>query len=238
MSELDDRLGVQVPDFTSPIRPDGLRLEGQHVQVVPLQARRHAESLFAAYRGHNALWDYMAYGPFETLPEFEAWLAELESQTDPVFFAFTTPEGKAIGIGSYLRIAPEAGSIEVGHLNFSPLMQGTRAATEAMALMMGWAFSNGYRRYEWKCNALNMASRRAAQRLGLSYEGIFRQAAVLKGRNRDTAWFAAIDAEWPRLSAAFQDWLSPENFGAEGQQHKRLSDLTHDILHKTDPALD
>ncbi|MEO0693760.1 MAG: GNAT family protein, partial [Pseudomonadota bacterium] len=134
-------------------------------------------------------------------------------------------------------IAPEAGSIELGHINFSAELQRTVAATEAMTLMIRWAFEAGYRRFEWKCNALNLASRRAAERLGLSYEGVFRQAAVMKGRNRDTAWFAAIDNEWPALKAAYDAWLTPSNFDAQGQQIMSLSELTRDIRVSADPTL-
>jgi RimJ/RimL family protein N-acetyltransferase len=134
-------------------------------------------------------------------------------------------------------VNPQAGSIEVGHINYAPALQRTRAGTEAMYLMMRWAFEAGYRRYEWKCNALNLGSRRAAQRLGFSYEGVFRQAAVIKGRNRDTAWFAAIDSEWPALREAFEAWLSPSNFDADGQQKERLGDLTRLVRVASDPAL-
>ena len=134
--------------------------------------------------------------------------------------------GKAIGVASYLRIDRQNGVIEVGHLAFSPLLQRTRAATEAMYLMMKHAFDSGYRRYEWKCNSLNAPSRAAATRLGFSYEGLFRQAVMWRGRNRDTAWFSILDTEWPRLDAAFQRWLDPENFDAAGKQKLRLSDLT------------
>lgn len=141
------------------------------------------------------------------------------------------------GVASYLRIAPQAGSIEVGHINFAPALQRSPAATDAMYQMMRWAFGAGYRRFEWKCDALNIGSRRAAQRLGLSFEGIFRQAAVVKGRNRDTAWFAAIDSEWPALSAAFETWLAPENFDAGGRQRQSLSGLTAPGLAARDPLL-
>jgi RimJ/RimL family protein N-acetyltransferase len=136
----------------------------------------------------------------------------------------------ATGVASFLRIDPGHGSIEVGHINFSPLLQRTPAATEAMFLMMEHAFERGYRRYEWKCNALNAASRRAAQRLGLSFEGVFRQAGVVKGCNRDTAWYAAIDREWPALRDAFRRWLDPANFDAQGQQRTSLAELTAPIL--------
>jgi RimJ/RimL family protein N-acetyltransferase len=162
----------------------------------------------------------------------------MAGRNDPFFYALCDrATGRAGGVASYLRISPAAGSIEVGHIALAPVLQRSPAATEAMALMMGWAFSAGYRRYEWKCDALNLASRRAAARLGLSYEGTFRQAAVVKGRNRDTAWFAAIDAEWPRLSAAFNDWLAPANFDGAGRQRLSLSALTAPILVTRDPAL-
>ena len=144
---------------------------------------------------------------------------------------------RAVGVASYLRFNPASGSIEVGHINFAPLLQSTIGATEAMYLMMRWAFMAGYRRYEWKCNALNLKSRRAAQRLGLSYEGVFRQATISKGRNRDTAWFAAIDAEWPSLQIAFENWLQPENFDAAGQQKRALSAMTEAVLVLRDPML-
>ena len=163
-------------------------------------------------------------------------MREVETKDDPLFYAIKNLETAHIeGVASYLRIAPEAGSIEVGSITFGPALQRTRAATDAMYLMMKWAFEAGYRRYEWKCNALNMPSRRAAQRLGFSYEGIFRQAAVVKGRNRDTAWFAAIDAEWPGLREAFEAWLSPANFDAEGKQRERLGDLTSLVRVSSDP---
>lgn len=135
-----------------------------------------------------------------------------------------------MGVASYLRITPDSGSIEVGHINYSPRLQRTPAATEAMYLMMARAFDLGYRRYEWKCNALNVPSRDAALRLGLSFEGIFRQATIVKGRNRDTAWYAAVDQEWPAIKEAFLKWLSPSNFDEKGKQRSQLSVLTSPIL--------
>jgi RimJ/RimL family protein N-acetyltransferase len=155
-----------------------------------------------------------------------------------MFYAIRNEEtGLWEGVASYLRITPAAGTIEVGHINLSKPLQRTRAATEAMVCMMRWAFGAGYRRYEWKCDARNLPSRRAAERLGLSYEGVFRQAAVVKGRNRDTAWFAAIDGEWPALEAAFEAWLDPANFDAGGRQRRALSALTAPVLVARDPAL-
>jgi RimJ/RimL family protein N-acetyltransferase len=145
-----------------------------------------------------------------------------------MFFAFVdAASGRAVGLGSYLRIDPSNGTVEVGHLQFSPLMQRTAVATESMYLMMKTAFELGYRRYEWKCDALNAGSRRAAERLGFTFEGIFRQAIVYKGRSRDTAWFSILDAEWPALRAALERWLDPGNFDADGRQRTRLTDA-HD----------
>jgi RimJ/RimL family protein N-acetyltransferase len=150
---------------------------------------------------------------------------------DPLFYAVVEKiEDRAVGVASYLRIDPANGSIEVGHINYSPLLQRTPAATEAMYLMMRHVFDLGYRRYEWKCNALNAASRVAARRLGFSFEGVFRQAGVVKGRNRDTAWYAMIDKEWPALREAFLRWLDPSNFDEQGRQRARLSVLTAPVL--------
>jgi RimJ/RimL family protein N-acetyltransferase len=184
--------------------------------------------LYNAYSaGDGRSWTYLACGPFTTLESFLEWQNSIYQSSDPLFFALIElSSGKAGGMVGYLRIAPAAGSIEVGHIHYSPALQRKPAATEAMYLMMRWAFEAGYRRYEWKCDALNAASRRAAERLGLTFEGIFRQATVYKGRNRDTAWYSAIDTEWPRLRIAFETWLSPENFDSEGRQRTSLSDLT------------
>jgi RimJ/RimL family protein N-acetyltransferase len=148
-----------------------------------------------------------------------------------MFFAIIDlTTGNAVGVASYLRINPLCGSIEVGHLNFSPLLQRKPASTEAMYLMMANAFGLGYRRYEWRCHALNAPSRTAAQRLGISFEGVFRQSMVVKGRSRDTAWYAAIDEEWPGLKDVFESWLSPSNFDDQGRQRTRLSELTGAFL--------
>lgn len=231
-------LGAPVPDFTPPARPQGQVLEGRYARLEPLSAEAHAALLFRAFDGQDHVWNYLPYGPFSAASQYHRWVRDHAGQPDPFFYAVRNLESGAWeGVASYLRIAPEAGSIEVGHINFSPALQRTRAATEALYLMMAWSFDAGYRRFEWKCNALNTASRRAAQRLGLSYEGVFRQAAVIKGRNRDTAWFAAIDSEWPALKEAFEVWLSPANFDAQGQQRERLGDLTSLVRAASDPAL-
>ena len=173
----------------------------------------------------------MGYGPFDSLADYTDWVASVEHTTDPMSHAvIDLASGKAVGVASYLRIDPPNGAIEVGHINFSPLLQQTIASTEAMYLMMSTAFTLGYRRCEWRCDALNKRSRNAAQRLGFSFEGIFRQATVYKRRNRDTAWYSVIDHEWPALQAALSQWLDPSNFDAKGEQRTRLSDLTRSVL--------
>ncbi len=210
-------------------------MAGRYCRLEPLNPEIHAEDLFVANRldesGLN--WTYLPYGPFDDLKSYRVWLEKACSQNDPLFFAIRDlASEEAVGVASFLRITPSSGSIEVGHLNFSPKLQRTPAATEAMWLMMDRAFTLGYRRYEWKCNALNIPSRVAAQRLGLSFEGVFRQHTISKGRNRDSAWYAAIDSEWPLLREAFLTWLSPENFDESGTQRLRLSNLTKPLLHR------
>lgn len=231
--------GETVPDWKPPPLPDPLLdMTGRYCRLEPLQAERHAAYLFRAYENHDQLWDYMPYGPFSSAAQYHRWVRETVADKSHLFYAVHDLEtGLCGGVLSFLRIAPDAGSIEVGNINFSPALQRTRAATEAMYLTMQWAFQSGYRRFEWKCNACNRPSRAAGQRLGLSYEGVFRQARVDKGRNRDTAWFAAIDKEWPALKEAFSVWLSPANFDAQGRQIERLSDLTGLVRVVSDPAL-
>jgi RimJ/RimL family protein N-acetyltransferase len=222
-------IGEIVVDWQEPPFPARGVLQGRFCRLEPLDVSKHAEQLFAANAldSHGANWTYLPYGPFESFAEYRAWLEQQSSMRDPLFFAIVdSTSGEAIGVASYLRISPSSGSIEVGHLNFSPKLQRTPAATEAMFLMMRHAFELGYRRYEWKCDSLNDPSRQAALRLGLSFEGIFRQATVRKGRNRDTAWYAAIDKEWPALCTAFDRWLSPSNFDEQGHQRVSLSSLT------------
>ena len=224
-------VGFPVPGWTPPPRPPRAPLEGRYARVEPLDPERHAADLFAANRLDDAIWTYMPYGPFDTLDAYRAWIEGAGLGDDPLFHAVIDREtGKAAGVAAYLRIDPPAGAIEVGHICYSPALQRSRAGTEAMVLLMRRAFGLGYRRYEWKCDALNAASRRLAQRLGLSHEGVFRQATVYKGRNRDTAWYAAIDREWPALEAAFETWLDPANFDAAGRQRRSLSELTRPIL--------
>ncbi|QCO57229.1 GNAT family N-acetyltransferase (plasmid) [Pseudorhodobacter turbinis] len=224
--------------WRGPVAPDGDTLTGHHVVLERLDADLHAADLFRAFSGHDALWDYMYDGPFSSAASYHRWVKEKTNDSSVQFYAIRDlVSGHCGGVASFLRIDPAAGSIEVGSICIAPELQQSRQATEAMYLMMQWAFNAGYRRYEWKCNARNMASRRAAQRLGFSYEGIFRQAAVAKGRNRDTAWFSVIDSEWPALYEAFTAWLAPSNFDASGRQREQLSDLTRLVRANSDPGL-
>jgi RimJ/RimL family protein N-acetyltransferase len=227
VNHLSQPVGSPLPDWTPRPFPPRAPLHGRTCHVVPLDLS-HATVLFEAHaldrEGRN--WTYLPYGPFASAADYERWVAWAVAQQDPQFFAITEPEGRPVGTASYLRIEPAMGVIEVGHLAFSPLLQRRPAATEAMALMMRRAFDElGYRRYEWKCDALNAPSRRAAERLGFTYEGTFRQMHVVKGRNRDTAWFSILDSEWPALRTAFERWLAPGNFDAEGRQRRSLGEL-------------
>ncbi len=222
-------LGVPLPDWREPPRPARQVMQGRLARLEPLHAQRHAAALFAAdtLDTTGGSWTYLPYGPFAGAADYAAWVERQASGDDPLFFAIVDRADDApVGVASYLRIAPAAGSIEIGHLHFSPRLQRSAVATEALFLLMDRAFALGYRRLEWKCDALNIASRRAALRLGFRFEGVFRQAAVVKGRNRDTAWFAIVDGEWPALRAAFAQWLAPDNFAADGRQRQRLSTLT------------
>lgn len=214
-------------------RPQPAAMQGVHVRLEPMDADAHAGALHAAFAGHDGLWDYMPYGPF-TAQTYADWVKASAMGNEPLFFAILV-DGTPVGVASFLNINPAQGSIEVGHICLSPALQHSIAATEAMFLMMSWAFDAGYRRYEWKCNARNLPSRRAAQRLGFSFEGVFRNHMIIKGQNRDSAWFSVIDAEWPALRAAFMVWLAKDNFNAKGQQKLRLSALTTPITR--DPAL-
>lgn len=227
---LGEPIGAPVSDWSPPPAPTRMVLEGRYCRIEPLTLS-HAPALFDALSAdrEGRIWTYMPQGPFGSAAAYGDWVWTAAQGADPLHYAILV-DGRPVGTASYLRIAPAAGSIEVGWITYSPALQRTRAATEAMYLMMAWAFDAGYRRYEWKCNALNAASRGAAQRLGLSYEGVFRQAVVVKGRNRDSAWYAAIDSEWPAIRDAMQTWLDPANFDADGVQRQSLSALTRPIL--------
>lgn len=231
------RFGAEVTGWTPPARPEGTTLTGRWAQVERLEADLHAADLHRAFQPDDGLWDYMPYGPFGSSARYHRCVKDSAQGNDPLFHAIRDlATGHCGGVAAYLRIAPEAGSIEVGHICLGPELQRGRVAAEAMFLLMDWAFSAGYRRYEWKCDALNLPSRRAARRLGFSYEGTFRQAAVVKGRNRDTAWYAIIDADWPALREAWRVWLDPQNFGPDGVQRERLSDLTALVGIAPDPG--
>lgn len=233
LNHLSQPVGIAVQNWKPAAFPTRETMPGHFCRLEPLDPKRHTESLFKAnaldQEGRN--WTYLPYGPFADLESYRNWMLKNCCGRDPLFYAvIDNVTDRAIGVASYLRVDAHNGSIEVGHLNFSPLLQHTTAATEAMYLMMARAFKMGYRRYEWKCNALNEPSRAAAQRLGFSFEGIFRNASVLKGRNRDTAWYAIIDEDWPAIQEAFLQWLNPSNFDLNGKQKKSLSAATLPIL--------
>lgn len=236
----DEILGQILDNWTPPPPPIRDVMEGQYVRLEPLSASAHAAALFDAYAADTAgrVWRYMSDGPYASLASYNRWVKSAEDADDTIFYAVKARDtGQVAGILSFLRIQAASGSIEVGNINFSPALQRTRAASEAIILTARHAFALGYRRFEWKCNALNIPSRRAAERYGFSYEGTFRQATVVKGRNRDTAWFAMIDQEFAAIDAAYAAWLKPENFTSDGQQIHRLSDLTAPLLVSRDPAL-
>ncbi len=210
-------------------RPGRVVLEGRYVTLAPLDTKLHGDALWESTRGeqNDPLWQYLAEGPFRSREDFDNTLEGMATSEDPLFFAIIDRAlERATGRASYLRIDTKHRSIEVGSILYSPALQRTRGATEAMYLMARHAFEDlGYRRYEWKCNALNEPSRRAALRLGFTFEGIFRQHQIVKGRNRDTAWFSMLDKEWPQRKQAFERWLDPSNFSDDGAQKQRLYDL-------------
>jgi RimJ/RimL family protein N-acetyltransferase len=226
-----------VENFKPAKHPKNAQISGTTVILEPIDISKHARELFDAYSvdTEGAIWDYLPYGPFSNFEEYAEWLSSITSEEDPTFFAIVrASDNKAVGVAAYLRINQADGSVEVGHLNYSPTLQRTKESTEAMYLMMKWAFENGYRRYEWKCNALNKKSRYAAQRLGFSFEGIFRQSNIVKGRNRNTAWFAVIDSEWASLKECYESYLNDSNYDENGMHKISLSELTKPILFKLD----
>jgi RimJ/RimL family protein N-acetyltransferase len=207
-------------------RPDAVKLQGRYGAVERLEASKHDASLWNAVRGHDELWTYMAYGPFADQAAFSGWLASRAALVDPYYYAIVEPSGRAVGLVTLMSIRPDMRVVEVGNVLLGPSLQGTALATEAQYLLARYAFEVlGYRRYEWKCDALNAASRRAALRFGFSFEGIFRDHMIIKGRSRDTAWFAMLESEWPARKAAFERWLAPENFAADGAQKRKLGEL-------------
>ena len=227
-------IGYLINDWQECAFPPRSTMTGKWCRVERLVPEKHAEELFAAYvkQRNDQDWTYLPYGPFESFDDYQSWLTKTCTGDDPLFHTITESKtNKAVGVASFLRIQPGIGVIEVGHIHFSPLMQKTSVATEAMFLMMRRVFDElGYRRYEWKCDALNARSRKAAERFGFSFEGLFRQATLYKNRNRDTAWFGMTDREWPMIKKTFEIWLSPDNFDTQGRQKKNLQQI-REILH-------
>jgi RimJ/RimL family protein N-acetyltransferase len=207
-------------------RPARETLPGARVRLEPLNPLRHAHDLFAA-GGDPDVWRYLAYGPFADVAEMRAHLSWQAASEDPLYFAVVDAgTGRAGGVVSYLRIEPAHRCLEIGHIWFGPDLQRTPQATEAIFLLARHAFDTlGNRRLEWKCDAANVRSRAAAERFGFTFEGVFRQHMIVKGRNRDTAWYSLLDREWPRARAAFEAWLAPGNFDAEGRQRRSLAQL-------------
>lgn len=227
-ADLETPIGPLV-DGPTARRPARITLPGRLVTLAPLDRTAHGDALYEAIGGvaGDRLWRYLFEGPFADRQAFDSHLLRIAASEDPLFFAILdNASGQAVGYASYLRIEPNHRVIEVGNILYTPRLQQTALATEAMYLMARHIFEDlGYRRYEWKCNALNAPSRRAALRFGFSFEGIFRQHMIVKGRNRDTAWFSMIDSEWPVRKANFERWLDPSNFAADGRQKLALSRL-------------
>lgn len=225
-NEFNQQIGFSVENWEPRQKPFQSVMQGRYCTLEILNIEKHAETLFNALSmdNHGESWTYLPYGPFADCNAYKIWLKATIAESDTLLYAILDPHTKQpMGICGYLRINPEHGSIEVGHLNYSSDLKKTPAATEAMYLMMHHALDDlKYRRYEWKCHSLNNASRAAALRLGFQFEGIFRQCNVFKGHNRDTAWFSIIDREWPALKEKFQQWLDPSNFDQDGKQLNRL----------------
>jgi RimJ/RimL family protein N-acetyltransferase len=227
-------MGTIAEDAGAPkrARPSGpVTLTGRFAHIERLDAARHGAEIWEAVKGKDDIWTHMAYGPFADFRAFSEWLAGRAALDDPLCYVVIDRwAGRALGVATLMEIRPAMGVVEVGHIVFSPALQRTPIATEAQYLLARHVFDDlGYRRYEWKCDALNAASRRAAERLGFVFEGVFRQHMIVKGRNRDTAWYAMLDKEWPRARAAFEQWLVPENFDSKGCQRRRLEDIRQSI---------
>ena len=225
-------VGLPVPGWSPRPRPPRTSMRGRFCTVEPLDSNRHTAQLFAAYAEdtEGQLWTYLPRGPYASLDEYRCWTEDAATHDDPLTHAIIdNATGAAVGTAAYMRIEPAVGVIEIGSITYSPRLQRRPAATEAMYLMMRRVFDElGYRRYEWKCDSLNAPSRAAARRLGFRYEGLFRQATMTRGRNRDTAWFSVIDKEWSVLRQAFERWLDPANFDADGRQRQNLAGLRPD----------
>jgi RimJ/RimL family protein N-acetyltransferase len=220
------RLIGPVVEVSSAREPAAVELEGRFGRMEKLDAPRHAADLWRAVRGNDHIWTYMAYGPFADANAFSRWLCERATLSDPFSYAVLDKSGRASGIVTLMVVRAAMRVIEVGNIILSPALQRTPLATESQYLLARYAFETlGYRRYEWKCDALNAASRRAALRFGFTFEGVFRQHMIVKGHSRDTAWYAMLDGEWLRCKVAFEHWLSPANFDTEGRQKAALAEL-------------
>jgi RimJ/RimL family protein N-acetyltransferase len=207
-------------------RPGRAALTGRFAILERLNAARHGPALWDAFKGRDELWTYSSQGPFADAAAFNAWLSQRAVLEDPFYFTVLNRDGRALGVATLMEIRPEMRVIEVGHIVYGPALQRSPHGTEAQFLLARYVFETlNYRRYEWKCDALNAASRRAAERYGFTFEGIFRQHMILKGRSRDTAWFSMLDGEWPGIRAAFEQWLAPANFDESGRQRRRLEDI-------------
>ena len=212
-----------VPADSAARQPERTVLSGSWTRLEPVRPDDHAADLFSLSQASPELWEFMGFGPFADLSDMTGWLAGTAASDDPLSFVVHDEPGRAAGMASFMRVAAAHGVIEIGSIWFAPSLQRTRAASEALYLMMRHVFDDlGFRRLEWKCNAANAASRRAARRLGFAFEGVFYRHMIVKGRNRDTAWYAMLDDDWPAIRAAFEAWLAPENFDAAGNQIARL----------------
>jgi RimJ/RimL family protein N-acetyltransferase len=229
-------IGDAVLDWRPSAFPSRTPIAGTRCDLEPLDLDRHGDALFDAnQRGDGSNWTYLFADPPKTRDAYLQYMATTFTGEDPFCYAIVDKTTRtAVGVACYMRIVPAHGCIEVGHINFSPALQRTPIATEAMYLMMRHVFELGYRRYEWKCDSLNAPSRAAAQRLGFSFEGVFRKAIIYKGRSRDTAWYAITDDEWPAVRGAFEQWLAPDNFDAHGAQRVQLRWLTAALLRARD----
>lgn len=233
VNDLGQPVGRPVDGWTPRAVPPRTPMEARLSIVVPIDVSLHAKELYLASLDDpdGRSWTYLSDGPFSTFDAYQRWLSRLSEREDPmVHVVIDRRSGAAVGIAAFLRIDPSHGVIEVGHIHYTPLLRKSAAATEAMALMMSRVFDElGYRRYEWKCDSLNAPPRKAASRLGFTFEGVFRQAVVYKGRNRDTAWYSILDREWPSMREAFTRWLAPENFDESGRQRQRLKEFVKPI---------
>ena len=226
MTTLERKVGPAVDPTPAPL-PGPVTLTGRFGTVTRLDAARHGADLWEAVRGRDDIWDYLPVGPFKDQGGFATWLTERERSTSPYYFySILDPRSRCVGVAALMEFRPAMKVIEVGHITYGAPLQRTPLATEAQYLLARYAFETlGYRRYEWKCNSLNAPSRRAAERFGFAYEGLFRQHMIVKGRSRDTAWYSMLDSEWPARKVAFERWLAPENFDADGRQKVSLAAL-------------